>query len=153
MFENEKTLMLQNDELVKGTDNLKKQLKDETEYSKKIKEELDFLSSNHEEEVQLRLQFESKLNSLHALHRDVKAKYARATEDIFQLEQFNAEKAALLETQKADLIELRSLKIANEAKIQMQDERLRHLQAELEIKIRNIAENEAKIITLNETID
>ena len=35
----------------------------------------------------------------------------------------------------------------------MQDERLRHLQAELEIKIRNIAENEAKIITLNETID
>ena len=97
MFENEKTLMLTNDELIKHTDNLKKQLKDETEYSKKIKEELDFLSSNHEEEVQLRLQFESKLNSLHALHRDVKAKYARATEDIYQLEQFNAEKAALLE--------------------------------------------------------
>ena len=42
-----------------------------------------YQSKNHEEEVQLRLQFESKLNSLHALHRDVKAKYSRAAEDIF----------------------------------------------------------------------
>lgn len=50
------------------------------------------LTKSHEEEVQLRLQFESKLNSLHALHRDVKAKYSRATEDIFVLETFNKEK-------------------------------------------------------------
>jgi hypothetical protein len=50
------------------------------------------LNKNHEEEVELRLQFESKLNSLHALNRDVKAKYQRATEDIFTLEKFNREK-------------------------------------------------------------
>ena len=58
----------------------------------KLKEEMAILTKNHEEEVQLRLQFESKLNSLHALHRDVKAKYSRATEDIFTLETFNREK-------------------------------------------------------------
>lgn len=56
-----------------------------------------YQSKNHEEEVQLRLQFESKLNSLHALHRDVKAKYSRAAEDIFQLETFNKEKSDMLE--------------------------------------------------------
>jgi len=44
-----------------------------------------FERKNHEEEVQLRLQFESKLNSLHALHRDVKNLYGRATEEILEL--------------------------------------------------------------------
>jgi hypothetical protein len=55
----------------------------------KLGEDMALLTRNHEDEVQLRLQFESKLNSLHALHRDVKAKYSRATEDIFTLETFN----------------------------------------------------------------
>jgi len=34
----------------------------------------------------LRLQFESKLNSLHALHRDLQARYDRANESILLLE-------------------------------------------------------------------
>jgi len=36
------------------------------------------MQKTHEEEVQLRLQFESKLNGLHSLHRDLQAKYERA---------------------------------------------------------------------------
>ena len=39
--------------------------------------------------MQLRLQFESKLNSLHAMHRDLKAKYHRATEEILDKEKIN----------------------------------------------------------------
>jgi len=34
----------------------------------------------------LRLQFESKLNGLHSLHRDLQAKYDRALQDILSLE-------------------------------------------------------------------
>ncbi len=43
----------------------------------------------HEEEVQLRLKFESKLNNMHALQRDLHAKYQRALEDIYNLENQN----------------------------------------------------------------
>jgi hypothetical protein len=34
---------------------------------------------------------------LHALHRDVKAQYLRALEDIHELERFNSEKAAIID--------------------------------------------------------
>ena len=39
--------------------------------------------ATHEEEVQLRLKFEQKLNNMHALHRDLQCKYQRALEDIY----------------------------------------------------------------------
>ena len=45
-----------------------------------------FLIDSNEQEVSLRLQFEAKLNSLHALHRDLQAKYDRAKEEIYSLE-------------------------------------------------------------------
>ena len=112
-----------------------------------------YQSKNHEEEVQLRLQFESKLNSLHALHRDVKAKYSRAAEDIFQLETFNTEKSNMLEKQKEELIELRSLRIEHESTISLSNEKMKNLMTELEIKIKNISENENKMINLNEIIE
>jgi len=35
-------------------------------------------SKNHEEEVQLRLKFESKLNNMHSVHRDLETKYKRS---------------------------------------------------------------------------
>lgn len=53
---------------------------------KKLQEEIYKNIKTHEEEVQLRLQFESKLNGLHSLHRDLQAKYDRAIEDIYNLE-------------------------------------------------------------------
>jgi hypothetical protein len=34
-------------------------------------------SKNHEEEVQLRLKFESKLNSMHSMHRELEIKHKR----------------------------------------------------------------------------
>lgn len=38
-------------------------------------------SKNHEEEVQLRLKFESKLNSMHSIHRELEIKYRRLQSD------------------------------------------------------------------------
>ena len=104
-----------------------------------------FLTKNHEEEVQLRLQFESKLNSLHALHRDVKAKYTRSTEDIFSLETFNKEKQELIEKQKDELIILRTTKIENESLINVQKEKIKTLMQELEFKKSQISDYEVKI--------
>ena len=59
----------------------------------------------------------------------------------------------MLEKQKEELIELRSLKIEHESTIALSTEKMKHLSTELEIKIKNISENENKIIGLNEVID
>ena len=37
---------------------------------------------NHEEEVQLRLKFESKLNNMHSAHRDLESKFKRVMDDL-----------------------------------------------------------------------
>ena len=48
----------------------------------KIEEEQLQNNKNHEEEVQLRLKFESKLNLMHSTHRDVITKFKRTQEDL-----------------------------------------------------------------------
>ena len=45
------------------------------------------------------------------------------------------------------------MKIEHESAIANQGEKVKHLQTELEIKIKNISENENKIISLTEVID
>ena len=46
--------------------------RDEIIYAKKKAEEaLEKQKESHEEEVQLRMKFESKLNNLHSMHRDL----------------------------------------------------------------------------------
>ena len=49
----------------------------------RLKLEEDYLQNrnNHEEEVQLRLNFESKLNNMHSAHRDLESKYKRVLTD------------------------------------------------------------------------
>jgi len=67
--------------------------------------------------VQLRLQFESKLNGLHSLHRDLQAKYDRAVNDIYNLETVNKASKERIDSQNEELIILRAAKIENEAKV------------------------------------
>lgn len=68
---------------------MKKQIFEQTNEFEKLKSDYQLQQKQHENEVQLRLQFESKLNSLHAMHRDLKAKYHRATEEILDKEKIN----------------------------------------------------------------
>lgn len=48
----------------------------------KLEEEYMQNTKNHEEEVQLRLKFESKLNNMHSAHRDLDTKYKRTLQDL-----------------------------------------------------------------------
>ena len=47
----------------------------------KLEEDYTQNTKNHEEEVQLRLKFESKLNNMHSAHRDLETKYKRILQD------------------------------------------------------------------------
>lgn len=48
----------------------------------KLEEDFAQNTKNHEEEVQLRLKFESKLNNMHSAHRDLESKYRRVLTDL-----------------------------------------------------------------------
>jgi len=48
----------------------------------KLEEEYLQNTKNHEEEVQLRLKFESKLNDMHSAHRELQTKYFRCRKDL-----------------------------------------------------------------------
>lgn len=50
----------------------------------KLEEEYMQNTKNHEEEVQLRLKFESKLNNMHSAHRDLETKFRRTRQDLDQ---------------------------------------------------------------------
>ena len=106
--------------MAKNYNQMRKELEEAVIDVTTTKQEMKLQREHYEEEVQLRLQFESKLNSLHALHRDVKAMYRRAIEDIHDLEKFNKEKALNLDTQKKELVELKMVKVEHETKIKTQ---------------------------------
>ena len=48
----------------------------------KLQEDFTQNTKNHEEEVQLRLKFESKLNNMHSAHRDLETRYKRVLTDL-----------------------------------------------------------------------
>lgn len=53
-------------------------------------------SKNHEEEVQLRLKFESKLNQMHAQQRETDIKYNRVLEELEQLKKMRDNQAQII---------------------------------------------------------
>ena len=75
---NEHTLKAQLDSHIRERLEMTSTLTEEKALRKKLQDEITKIQKNQEEEVQLRLQFESKLNGLHSLHRDLEATYERA---------------------------------------------------------------------------
>lgn len=63
------------DSLKQQEKDLRAQLDDETSLRKKVEGEMDENKRSHENEINLRLKFETKLNSLHAIHRELENKY------------------------------------------------------------------------------
>lgn len=74
---NEKILNQNMEVLQKYSEELERERTNERTLRLKLEEEYMQNSKNHEEEVQLRLKFESKLNSMHSKHRELEIKYKR----------------------------------------------------------------------------
>lgn len=82
-LEDTKHILTENvDTLQKYSQKLERELASEQATRIKLEEEFQTNTKNHEEEVQLRLKFESKLNNMHSIHRDVDTKYKRALQEI-----------------------------------------------------------------------
>jgi membrane-bound lytic murein transglycosylase len=87
--ENERILKENKEILQKYTEELEKEKNSERSMRLKLEEEFHQNTKNHEEEVQLRLKFESKLNNMHSVHRDLETKFKRALSDLAGLQTIN----------------------------------------------------------------
>ena len=74
-------------------------------------------------------------------------------DDIFNLEKLNKSNKEKILRQEEELLGLRSNKIENEARISYQDERIRSLTMENDLRGRQFDEVEAKLIQARELIE
>ena len=74
-------------------------------------------SKNHEEEVQLRLKFESKLNTMHSMHRELEIKHKRLQNDLSQAQNLILKQESMIEEQGKMIVELKTDKVENESTI------------------------------------
>ena len=74
-------------------------------------------------------------------------------EDIYNLEKLNKSNKEKILRQEEELLGLRSNKIENEARISYQDERIRSLTMENDLRGRQFDEVEAKLIQARELIE
>jgi len=86
LFAQEKAMREELYELQKENTALKQKESETEVHVAAMTEELELLRRAHEEETKVRIKFETKVNSLHALHRNLEAKYTRAIRDIHELE-------------------------------------------------------------------
>lgn len=119
----------------------------------KLEEELLQNSKNHEEEVQLRLKFESKLNNMHSIHRDLGTKYRRALLDIETLQNTNE----LLNSKKLEILEefnkLKAEHAEQNTKMAYDREKIIALERENQIKIDQVNSLLNKTAEMQEKFD
>ena len=79
---NEKVLKENLDTQQKMCEELQREMMNEKQMRLKLEEDFTQNTKNHEEEVQLRLKFESKLNNMHSAHRDLETRHNRVVQDL-----------------------------------------------------------------------
>lgn len=102
----------------------------------KLEEEYMQNTKNHEEEVQLRLKFESKLNNMHSAHRDLESKYKRVLNDLSNSQKNVKILNENLTEKTTEITKLKTIKAENESKLLTNDEEISQLKRELGIKSR-----------------
>ena len=90
--------------LQKYSEELERERTNERTLRLKLEEEYMQNSKNHEEEVQLRLKFESKLNSMHSMHRELEIKHKRLLSDMSTAESIIERHEVLIKDQGLQII-------------------------------------------------
>lgn len=100
----------------------------------KLEEEYAQNTKNHEEEVQLRLKFESKLNNMHSAHRDLESKYKRVLTDLANANKQISQLTAKLSQSSDEVIELKTIKAEQESIMASDKEEINSQKRELNVK-------------------
>lgn len=131
---NEKVLKENLDTQQKLCEELQREMMNEKQMRLKLEDDYTQNTKNHEEEVQLRLKFESKLNNMHSAHRDLETRYNRILKDINdahkQIKMLNER----LQNRTDEVTTLKTKQAENETEIAQKREELDSAKRELGIK-------------------
>lgn len=119
----------------------------------KLEEEFQLNTKNHEEEVQLRLKFESKLNNMHSIHRDVETKYRRALSEIENLRVDRNTYQEKMKQFQSDYLDTKRLKEEREAELEFKDEKIQLLTKENKLRKEQIDSLEKKLVGLQTSVE
>ena len=123
---------------------LQREMMNEKTMRMKLEEDYTQNTKNHEEEVQLRLKFESKLNNMHSAHRDLETRYKRVMTDLVNAQKTNKmQNEKLMEKNEAE-IKLKTTEAENLTEISQKREELDSARRELSVKNRQLKENELR---------
>lgn len=135
---NEKILKQNMEVLQKYSEELERERTNERTLRLKLEEEYMQNSKNHEEEVQLRLKFESKLNSMHSIHRELEIKHKRLMTDYGTAENTISKHEGTIKEQSNKIIQLTTTNDEQASRIKMLEERRDALDRELILKGRTV---------------
>jgi hypothetical protein len=111
----------------------------------KLEEEYTQNTKNHEEEVQLRLKFEAKLNEMHGDYRELNSKYQRSQKDLAEAKIIVTETTSDLKEKVNENTNLNQTIIDQKARMNVQLEKVSSLQRELSIKSTQLTEFETRL--------
>jgi chromosome segregation ATPase len=153
-FLNNEKILKQNMEVMqKYSEELERERTNERTLRLKLEEEYMQNSKNHEEEVQLRLRFESKLNSMHSAHRQLEIKHKRLQQDLEGAEEFIGRHEATIKKQGMQVIHLRTTCDEQATSIKMLEERRDALEREMLIKAKQVMDAEGKLRMVQDELD
>lgn len=119
----------------------------------RLNEEIEENKRNNEAEVAMRLKFESKLNHLHALYRDIETRYERACEDIEHLSKQNGDLIKLSDKQRGEISDLTTLRVKLETNVEFHASQIKFHLRESESKQRKINDLEMRSTQLQNVVD
>jgi hypothetical protein len=150
---NEKILKQNMEVLQKYSEELERERTNERTLRLKLEEEYMQNSKNHEEEVQLRLKFESKLNSMHSMHRELEIKHKRLEQDLQTAEDLIEKHEATMKSQGLLIIQLKTTCDEQSTRIKMLEERRDALEREMLIKAKQVMDAEGKLRITQDELD
>ena len=120
----------------KMCDELQREMMNEKQMRLKLEEDFTLNNKNHEEEVQLRLKFESKLNNMHSAHRDLETRYKRVLQDLTLTQKNTKVLNEKLMANNDEILALKTTDAENESIINSQSEQLDSFRRDAMIKDR-----------------
>ena len=128
---------------------VQKDLMEEIRKREELEDELLQRGSGHEEEVTMRLQFESKLNQMYAKLRDMESKFELMLENVDEMQKTAEERAEALQTERKKNLSLVQFKLEIEQEMKKTNERWKQIESiNLNLEAR-LVECYAKIEELN----
>ena len=125
-------------------DELQREMMNEKQMRLKLEEDFTLNNKNHEEEVQLRLKFESKLNNMHSTHRDLETRYKRVLQDLTLTQKNTKVLNEKLMANNDEILALKTTDAENESIINSQREQLDSFRRDAMIKDRQMKESDTK---------